>query len=148
MGLFFSDRLRCSRCHAGFTFSGPVVWQGGPDGRPAFFDNGIDGASGGSDPGLFTVSRRRADRGRFRAPTLRNIAATGPYMHDGRFSTLEVVIDHYARGGSPGGNHSPLVSGFPLTREEKCDLVAFLESLTDEVFLKDPRLADPWARSP
>jgi len=147
LSLFFSDRLHCSRCHAGFTFSGPVAWQGGPDTRPAFFNNGIDGASGGSDPGLFTVSHRRADRGRFRAPTLRNIAATGPYMHDGRFATLEVVIDHYARGGIPGPARSALLTGFTLTGEERCDLVEFLRSLTDEEFLEDPRLSDPWTPS-
>ena len=96
--------------------------------------------------GLFTVSRRRADRGRFRAPTLRNIAATGPYMHDGRFATLEAVIDHYARGGTPARNRSRLVTGFAITAEEKCDLIAFLESLTDEAFLRDPRLSNPWPR--
>jgi cytochrome c peroxidase len=146
MKLFFSDRLHCSRCHAGFTFSGPDVWQGSPKAAPAFFDNGLDGKSGAADPGLFTVSRRRADRGRFRAPTLRNIAATGPYMHDGRFATLDAVIDHYAGGGKPGGNRSRLVTGFAITAEEKCDLIAFLESLTDESFLKDPRLSDPWPR--
>lgn len=146
MKLFFSDRLHCSRCHAGFTFSGPAVWQGSPEAAPAFFNNGLDAAPGTADPGLFTVSRRRADRGRFRAPTLRNIAATGPYMHDGRFATLDAVIDHYARGGKPGGNRSRLVTGFRITAEEKCDLIAFLESLTDEGFLRDPRLSNPWPR--
>lgn len=144
MKLFFSDRLHCSRCHAGFTFSGPSVWQGSPAAAPAFFNNGLDAPSGAADPGLFTVTRRRADRGRFRAPTLRNIAATSPYMQDGRFETLDAVIDHYARGGTPAGNRSPLVTGFAITAEEKCDLIAFLESLTDEEFLRDPRLSDPW----
>ena len=148
MRLFFSDALHCSRCHAGFTFSGPVVWRGGPAARPAFFNNGLAQDRAAPDPGLFKVSRRPADRGRFRAPTLRNIATTGPYMHDGRFETLDAVIEHYSRGGSAGHNRSPLVSGFPLTPEEKCDLVAFLESLTDENFLKDARLADPWSRAP
>jgi cytochrome c peroxidase len=144
MKLFTSDRLHCSRCHAGFTFSGPTVWQGSPEAAPAFFNNGVDEAPGAADPGLFTVSHRQADRGRFRAPTLRNIAATGPYMHDGRFATLDAVIDHYARGGTPARNRSPLVPGFAITAEEKCDLIAFLESLTDEGFLKDLRLSNPW----
>jgi len=146
MKLFFSDRLHCSRCHAGFTFSGPAVWQGSPEAAPAFFNNGLDGTSGAADPGLFKVSRRSADRGLFRAPTLRNIAATGPYMHDGRFATLDAVIDHYASGGKPSGNRSRLVTGFAITAEEKCDLIAFLESLTDEEFLRDPRFSDPWPR--
>jgi len=87
--------------------------------------------------------------GRFKPPTLRNISATAPYMHDGRFATLEEVVDHYARGGEPTPARSPLVRGFILTPEEKCDLVAFLESLTDEEFLKNPALSDPWrAESP
>jgi cytochrome c peroxidase len=146
MALFFSDRLACSKCHAGFTFSGPVVWQGSPAAAPAFFNNGLDAAAGTADPGLFTVSHRGGDRGRFRAPTLRNIAATSPYMHDGRFATLDAVIEHYARGGTPGRNRSPLTAGFSITPEEKCDLVAFLESLTDEEFLRDPRHSDPWPR--
>ena len=144
MRLFFSGRLACSKCHAGFTFSGPAVWQGGPAAAPAFFNNGLEAASGTADPGLFTVSHRARDRGRFRAPTLRNIAATGPYMHDGRFATLDAVVEHYARGGTPGPNRSPLLKGFAITPDEKCDLIAFLESLTDEEFLRDPRHADPW----
>jgi cytochrome c peroxidase len=147
MKLFFSDRLACNKCHAGFTFSGPAVWQGSRAAPPAFFNNGLDAASGTADPGLFTVSRRRGDRGRFRAPTLRNIAATGPYMHDGRFATLDAVLDHYARGGTPRRNRSPLTGGFSITPEEKCDVIAFLESLTDEGFLRDPRFSDPWPRA-
>jgi cytochrome c peroxidase len=58
-------------------------------------------------------------------------------MHDGRFATLDAVIE-------PGPNRSPLLKGFSITPEEKCDLIAFLESLTDEEFLRDPRHADPW----
>lgn len=144
MQLFFSDRLACGRCHAGFTFSGPAVWQGSPAAAPAFFNNGLDATSAAADAGLFTVSRRRGDRGRFRAPTLRNIAATGPYMHDGRFATLDAVIEHYASGGTPTRNRSRLTAGFSITPEEKCDLIAFLESLTDKEFFKDPRHSDPW----
>lgn len=124
MTLFFSERLACSRCHAGFTFSGPVQWAGGPDARRALENNGLGG--------------------RYRVPTLRNIAVTAPYMHDGRFATLGEVIDHYAKGGAPSPDRSPLVKGFTITKEEKTDLIAFLESLTDEGFLEDPALADPW----
>lgn len=144
MRLFFSDRLACSKCHAGFTFSGPVVWQGSPAAAPTFFNNGLDAAAGTADPGLFTVSHRAGDRGRFRAPTLRNIAVTSPYMHDGRFATLDAVVEHYAGGGTPGRNRSALLKGFAITPEETCNLVAFLESLTDEEFLRDPRHSDPW----
>ncbi|MEE8525642.1 MAG: hypothetical protein V3T72_17025, partial [Thermoanaerobaculia bacterium] len=98
---------------------------------------------------------RPEDMGRFRAPTLRNVAVTGPYMHDGSITTLAEVLDHYSAGGRTvasgpyaGVGHdnpykSRLVSGFALTAGEKRDVVAFLESLTDEDFLSDPRFGDP-----
>ena len=124
MALFFSKRLGCSACHAGFTFSGPVAWEGGPAHAPAFEDNGLGG--------------------RFRTPTLRNVAVTAPYMHDGRFATLGAVIDHYSSGGAPSASRSALVRGFAITDEEKADLVAFLESLTDAELLEDPLFSDPW----
>jgi cytochrome c peroxidase len=127
MKLFFSDRLACAKCHGGFTFSGPSVWKGSPAAKPGLVGNGLD-----------------AGPARFRIPTLRNVAATAPYMHDGRFATLEQVVDHYARGGTPGPSRSPLVRGFALTEEERCDLIGFLESLTDEAFLKNPDLSNPW----
>jgi len=148
MTLFFSDRLRCSRCHEGFTLSGPARWEGGGAREPAFASNGLSktsaGGAGSTDRGLADVTGRPGDRGRFRVPTLRNVAVTAPYMHDGRFATLSEVIDHYAAGGDPGVARNPLLPGFSLTNEEKRDLKAFLESLTDADFLRDPRFADPW----
>lgn len=128
MALFFSDRLACSKCHAGFTFSGPTAWAGGPASEPAFHDNGLGG--------------------RFRAPTLRNVAVTAPYMHDGRFTTLEAVVDHYAAGGVPSPTRSDLVKGFEITEAGKRDLVEFLKSLTDEEFLRNPELSDPFPSAP
>jgi cytochrome c peroxidase len=84
--------------------------------------------------------------GRFRAPSLRNVAVTAPYMHDGSVATLSDVLDNYANGGrfpdAPGKD--PLVLGFTLTPAEKADVITFLHSLTDEGFLSDPRFADPW----
>ncbi|HEY6148314.1 MAG TPA: MbnH family di-heme enzyme [Thermoanaerobaculia bacterium] len=145
MALFFSDRTRCSRCHAGFTFGGPAVWQGGAAAKPAFASNGLPLAAADGDGGLAKVTGRRADRGRFRVPTLRNVAITAPYMHDGRFATLAEVIEHYARGSDPS-NRTPLVPGFAATEEEKRDLIAFLESLTDEASLASAELANPWQR--
>jgi cytochrome c peroxidase len=161
MRLFFSERLGCSGCHGGFNLSGPVVWAGGPDAEPQFHNTGLynldgRGAYPPSDTGLHRLTGRRRDMGRFRAPTLRNIAVTAPYMHDGSLPTLEAVIGHYAAGGrvirsgleSGDGRKSPLKSrrirGFALSESETRDLVAFLESLTDEGFLSDPRFADPW----
>jgi cytochrome c peroxidase len=124
MALFFSERLACSKCHAGFTFSGPSAWEGARVPEARLEDNGLGG--------------------RFRVPSLRNVAVTPPYMHDGRFASLEDVVDHYARGGAPSPGHSPLVRGFVVTDEEKKDLVEFLGCLTDERLLSDPAFADPW----
>jgi cytochrome c peroxidase len=124
MALFFSERLSCSKCHAGFTFSGPAAWAGGPKPEPMFHDNGLGG--------------------RFRAPTLRNVAVTDPYMHDGRFATLEEVVDHYAKGGTASPGRSPLVRGFRITEAEKHDLVEFLKSLTDDELLRNPELSSPF----
>jgi len=94
--------------------------------------------------------------GRFRAPTLRNVAVTGTYMHDGSIGTLDGVIDHYAAGGrtildgpnAGDGSKNPLKStllhGFELTPLEREDLKAFLHSLTDDGFLTNPAWGDPW----
>jgi cytochrome c peroxidase len=124
MTLFHSEALACSKCHGGFTFSGPVRWEGSPAAEPGLADNGLGGP--------------------FRIPSIRNAAVTAPYMHDGRFTTLGEVIDHYAKGAGDSPGKSPLVKGFPLTDTEKADLVAFLESLTDEELLTSARFADPW----
>ena len=94
--------------------------------------------------GLYEHTQRAEDIGKFRAPTLRNIALTAPYMHDGSLATLEEVLDHYAAGGkmrSPEQIAHP--SPFRLTDGEKRDLVEFLKSLTDEELLHDPRWSDP-----
>ncbi len=154
MRLFFSKRLACSECHAGINFSGPITFQGA-DGsvKPAYHNTGLYDLDGrGSYPpldrGLMEVTHRRRDMGRFRAPTLRNIVLTAPYMHDGSVATLEDAIDHYAAGGRAGRNSrykDPLLKGFTLEEIEKADLLAFLESLTDEQFVANPRFADPWA---
>jgi cytochrome c peroxidase len=97
------------------------------------------------------------DVGRFKAPTLRNIAVTAPYMHDGSISSLEEVLDHYAAGGRTiadgeyrgvghdNPNKSEAIRGFALTAGQRADLLAFLKSLTDEAVLHDPRFANPWA---
>ena len=92
--------------------------------------------------GVHRHSGRMEDMGRFRAPTLRNIALTAPYMHDGSIPTLEAVIDHYAAGGRARDNRAQsttdlLMSGFDLTSIEKRRLIAFLGALTDESFLEN-----------
>ncbi len=97
--------------------------------------------------GLFATTRTKSDMGRFRVPTLRNVAVSAPYMHDGSLATLADVIDHYALGGRAADNplKSTLMGGFELAPGDREALVAFLESLTDRGFLSDPRFADPFA---
>ena len=89
------------------------------------------------DLGLFEQTHDKSDLGRFRAPTLRNIGVTAPYMHDGSIPTLAKVVEHYAAGASP------LLKGFSISAAETEDLIAFLQSLTDEEFLANPAFGDP-----
>ncbi|MEZ4327884.1 MAG: di-heme enzyme [Polyangiales bacterium] len=159
--LFFSERLECFHCHGGFNFSSSVDHANNVFDQSQFANNGlynVDGAGGypAENTGLFALTNLRTDMGRFKPPTLRNIALTAPYMHDGSLETLEDVIAHYARGGTltpdgpnaGDGRTSPLksafVSGFVLTSEEQADLVAFLEALTDTDFVSDVRFSSPF----
>jgi cytochrome c peroxidase len=135
MRLFYSDRSGCSHCHFGINFSGPIVHRGKPQQRALFANNG---AAVKGDDGLSAVTKRQQDRGRFRVPTLRNIALTAPYMHDGRFATLEQVIEHYAAGGKHAeliGVVDSQIRPLDLNAEEKRDLTEFLRSLTDQTFV-------------
>jgi cytochrome c peroxidase len=150
MALFFSDRLRCATCHTGFNLSGPVTFDGARGVDLVFHNTGLLDAGARArqpavDRGLFEKTRKPEDAGRFRAPTLRNIAVTAPYMHDGRVPTLDAVLAHYASGGRPDANKSRLLRPFTLSAAESADLVAFLDSLTDKAFLTNPAFADPGA---
>ncbi len=161
MRLFFSEALRCFRCHAGITFSGPIAHREAPVAEPLFHNTGLYNLGGlglypEHDPGLIAKTGRPEDMGRFRAPTLRNVELTAPYFHDGSAATLAEVLDHYAAGGRIIGSEpdagdgrdnphkSPLVRGFALDAEERRDLLAFLASLTDPSFVTDPRFSDPF----
>ena len=143
--LFFSDRTGCASCHGGLLFSGGFDYDRlERPAPPRFFDNRLLEASERKGPlaidtGLARATGRRRDRGLFKTPTLRNIAVTAPYMHDGRIATLEGVLDHYARPGSP----HPREGGLPLLPEERADLLEFLRSLTDEPLLADPAFGEP-----
>jgi cytochrome c peroxidase len=162
MELFFSETVECFHCHGGFNFSASVDHAGVVFDEAAFFNTGLYNIDGrGAYPpdntGVEAVSGDPDDMGHFKPPTLRNIAVTAPYMHDGSIATLDEVIDHYARGGRNvtegpwvgDGSENPykniFVKGFTLTAEQRADLLAFLESLTDDAFLTDPRLSDPFA---
>ncbi|MBM4364440.1 MAG: di-heme enzyme, partial [Deltaproteobacteria bacterium] len=153
----------CSHCHGGFAFTDSVTFTTLAFDEMPFHNTGLynlggDGTYPPDNHGLLGFTDVASDMGRFKAPTLRNIAVTAPYMHDGSIATLDGVLDHYAAGGRTisSGEHAgvgsrnpykdPLVAGFTLTAERRADLVAFLEALTDEEFLTDPRLADPWPR--
>ncbi len=125
LDLFFSDSLACSSCHSGFNFT-----------NYAFENNGL--YSDYLDNGRYRLTGLEEDRARFKVPTLRNVEMTAPYMHDGSFTSLEEVIDHYASGGMDHPNKSELLQGFHISEKQKKDLVAFLKSLTDESFLANP----------
>ncbi|MCB9947688.1 MAG: di-heme enzyme [Rhodospirillaceae bacterium] len=148
LALFESDRLACAVCHVPPHFTDAA-------GAPRFHNTGLynlDGAGAYPDGnrGLIEHSGAPADMGRFRTPSLRNVAITAPYMHDGSIATLDAVITHYAAGGRAAltGPPSPLVSpdvrGFALSEAERRDLLAFLEALTDSTFLTDERLQSPY----
>jgi cytochrome c peroxidase len=129
----------CGNCH-----SGPKVFN------ETYHNNGLDSIP--TDPGRADVTGMDYDRGRFRVVTLRNIALTAPYMHDGRFATLQAVIDHYSDHILPSLTLSPSLKdtanrpvNVQLTPEEKADLLAFLRMLTDSSFITDPRFSDPFA---
>ena len=115
-----------------------------------------DGSYPAPNTGVHEVTQDPDDMGRFKAPSLRNIALTAPYMHDGSIATLADVIRHYEAGGRTvaAGPHqgvgaanvhkSEFVKGFTLSNDERRDLVAFLEGLTDLAFTSDSRFSDPW----
>ncbi len=104
-----------------------------------FANNGIDSVralENFPDQGRGAISGNRYELGAFRVPTLRNIALTAPYMHDGRFATLEEVIDHYASGGHYADNLNPNIMPLRLGAQDKADLIAFLLTLTDTAFVQ------------
>jgi cytochrome c peroxidase len=161
MDLYFGERLECFHCHGGFNLTDAVVTAATRIEETPFHNTGLYnldgmGAYPADNTGVHDITHNASDMGRFRAPTLRNIALTAPYMHDGSIATLEGAIDHYAAGGrtiasGPNagvGSSSPLrsefVRGFILDPREKADVVEFLRALTDESLLRDPRFADPF----
>lgn len=160
MDLFFSERLECFHCHGGFNFTDSSTHANSLVESVGFHNNGLYNidASGAYPPentGLYDLTGERRDMGRFKAPSLRNIAVTAPYMHDGSIRTLAEVLEHYERGGrvitdgpyAGDGSRNPyrseFVRGFTLTAQERADLLAFLESLTDESVFSNPAWSDP-----
>ncbi|RDH85939.1 MAG: di-heme enzyme [endosymbiont of Galathealinum brachiosum] len=163
--IFFSERTECFHCHGGFNFSDSIDHTGTALDSKPFHNTGLynlngDGSFPDNNPGLIEFTLAAEDEGKFRAPTLRNIELTAPYMHDGSIASLEEVIAHYKRGGrliSTGENQgdgalnpnkSSFISGFILTAAEEVDLIEFLKSLTDMDFVCNPELSDPFENIP
>jgi len=161
--LFFSERLECFHCHGGFNFSDSVQHAGTTFAEFNFHNTGLynlnaQGAYPPHNTGLQELTHRPEDMGKFKAPTLRNIALTAPYMHDGSIASLDEVIDHYAAGGrtlhtgpyagigSQNPHKSGFVTGFELSPQEREDLLAFLHSLTDVSFVTNTAFSDPFAQ--
>lgn len=159
--LFFSEKLECFHCHGGFNFSDSVQHDGTTFSETMFHNTGLYNIGGKGDypeggRGVHEITKLPSDMGRFRAPTLRNIALTAPYMHDGSIATLPEVLDHYAAGGrtitegpyagigSQNPYKSELIHPFMLSAAEKADVIAFLEALTDSELASDPRLSNPF----
>jgi cytochrome c peroxidase len=144
--LFFSERLECFHCHGGFNFTGTVDYLGKGMTEVEFHNTSLYADYKEPNVGLYEFTQEETDKGKFKAPTLRNIALTAPYMHDGSVKTLAEAIDHYAKGGRASHpNRSEFVKQIDLTAAEREDLVQFLLSLTDRKLLTNPQLANPWA---
>lgn len=148
-GLLGFPDAQCFHCHGGITNTGF-----------SFFNNGLDSVASLNDfkdKGRGEVTGNINDNGRFAAPTLRNIAMTAPYMHDGRFQTLEEVVAHYSKNGKGVSNEDPFIRqiGFPipgtnpvkysgLTAYQQRAIVKFLHTLTDPDFVNNPDIANPF----
>jgi cytochrome c peroxidase len=130
----------CFHCHGGSLFT-----------NNQFMNNGLDAdfVEGEDDMGLYEATGKLTDIGKFKVPSLRNIALTAPYMHDGRFATLEEVIQHYNSGAVDSPNldpnmHAIVDDGLDLDTEEVAALIAFLNTLTDPVLLSKEAYSNPF----
>ena len=126
----------CGHCHTPPLFSDQT-----------YMNNGLDEAStlnAFADKGRGEATGQYYDNGRFRVPSLRNVELTAPYMHDGRFASLEEVIEHYNQGGHPSENVDPKIRKLHLSGQNKAALLAFLKTLTDSSFVNNPKFKNPF----
>ena len=162
----FQGKAGCVQCHNGALLSDEDYHNVGVPRNPAFeedplrqitlrYQHVIRGVpesvyrKADRDLGLFYTTKREADKGRFRTPSLRELKYTAPYMHNGAFFELDEVIDFYDEGGGEDANKSPLIKKLGLSDEEKEDLLAFLESLSsDKPLLVRPPELPPYAAMP
>ena len=158
--LFFGDELECSHCHGGFNFTDNIQHRRLAYPEIGFHNTGLynldgKGAYPADNSGIRAITGNPADEGKFRSPSLRNVAVTSPYMHDGSIATLrDVILKHYAikgkavnDGQAPSPLRDALIEGFKISDTEVEDLIAFLESLTDKSFLENSAFSDP-AKNP
>ncbi|MFC4739596.1 cytochrome-c peroxidase [Flavobacterium ponti] len=127
---------KCASCHATDLFT-----------DNSFRNNGLSINPSINDIGRYKVTELDEDKYKFKVPSLRNIEKTAPYMHDGRFFTLEAVLNHYSSGVTNSPTLDPILNnsgtlGIPLTATEKAKLIAFLKTLTDNQYLTDRRFAE------
>ena len=139
--IFFdtSEKLpegECGHCHTPPLFTDQTYMNNGLDEAPELSDF--------QDKGRGEKTGEYYDNGRFRVPSLRNVALTAPYMHDGRFATLDEVIDHYNRGGHPSENVDPKIRKLHLSDTDRLALKAFLKTLTDSSFVNNPEFRNPF----
>ncbi len=125
----FNGKAMCSSCHSGFNFT-----------NYAFENNGLYLSY--QDPGRYRFTLDSVDLAKFKVPTLRNVALSAPYMHDGSIETLKAVLEHYSEGLKEHPNQSDVLKPLMLNTQEKADLIAFLKALTDEQFLSNPKFDD------
>ena len=121
--LFFGEKVACTACHVGANLT-----------DEKYHNLGIGYGEGIEKPdlGRFEVTKDEKEKGAFKTPTIRNVALSAPYMHDGSLKTLEEVVEHYAKGGTPNPHLSPKVKKIELTKDEKADLVEFMKACTGE----------------
>lgn len=159
--LFNSEKAECFHCHGGFNFNNQVVHAttrviDTPFHNTGLFNIGGTGNFPEGNQGLFEFTGKPADRGLFRAQSLRNVALTAPYMHDGSIASLEEVLDFYAAGGrnitngphAGDGRANPnkdgLIAAIDLNAQDKADIIAFLKTLTDHDFITNPKFSNPF----
>ena len=142
-------RTPCTVCHSSESFS-LVAPRGNRNRLTGASNNGLDAISV-ADRGIAETTNNRRDTGKFKSPSLRNVGVGAPYMHDGRFATLEEVIDHYSTGIKAHPNVSAALrennrtpEGYNFSTQEKAALVAFLHTLTDATLLSEEKFSDPF----
>lgn len=150
-GMKLFESKGCKSCHAGELFTDGSFRNNGLskfERSKVVYVDGKPTIQVVVDEGRFRITNLAGDRFKFKVPTLRNVGESLPYMHDGRFKSLQEVLDYYASGVQDTPNLDPILKqngrlGIPMSAEEKRKILAFLNTLTDNDFLKDKRFAEP-----